>query len=351
MSLAALVLAGGSGTRFWPASRRSRPKQLLTLEGTRSLLQMTVDRLAPLVTPDRIWVATTEALAAAVGEQLPELGADRLLIEPASRNTAPAIGYALGRMPAEIREGAVAVLPADHRIADPEAFRATLAAAERLAACEDRILALGVVPRWPETGFGYLELDDGGPGPEGERRVARFREKPDRATAEAFVASDRHLWNAGMFVFRGSTLLDRLERLAPELGDGLREVSAASPERLAETYGALPSISIDYALMEKLDELWTLPLDCGWDDLGSWQALYEILAADGDGNRGRGAAFAVDAKDNLLFSDAGAVAVLGVEGLVVVRTGDAVLVVPRERAQEVRRLVDLLEASGRTDLL
>jgi len=351
MSLAALVLAGGSGTRFWPASRRARPKQLLTLEGERSLLQATIDRLAPLVAPERVWVATTEALAAAVREQLPELGADRLLIEPALRNTAPAIGYALSRMPAEVRGGAVAVLPADHRIADPEAFREALATAARIAAERDRILALGVVPRWPETGFGYLELDAAQPGADGEKRVARFREKPDRATAESFVASGRHLWNAGMFVFRGTTLLDRLERFAPELGEGVRAVAEAPPERVAELYGGLPSISIDYALMEKLDELWTLALDCGWDDLGSWQALFEILAADADGNRGRGATFAVDAKDNLLFSDGGAVAVLGVEGLVVVRTADAVLIVPRERAQEVRRLVDLLEASGRTDLL
>lgn len=350
MSLAVLVLAGGSGTRFWPASRRSRPKQLLALEGERSLLRSTVDRLAPLVPPERVWVATTPELAGAVGAELAELDAARLVVEPALRNTAPAIGYALGRMPEEVRSGPVAVLASDHRIGDEESFRATLATAAEIAESRDRILALGVVPRWPETGFGYLELDPGPPGPAGERSVVRFREKPDRTTAEAFLASGRHLWNASMFVFRGDTLLERLARFAPDLWTGL-EAIARDPEDSERIYSELPSISIDYALMEKLEDLLTLPLDCGWDDLGSWQALAEILPADPDGNRSKGATLAVDARENLLWAEQGAIAVLGVEGLVVVRTADAVLVIPRERAQEVRRLVERLRSDGRVDLL
>ena len=350
MSLAVLVLAGGSGTRFWPASRRARPKQLLALEGERSLLRATVERLAPLVAPERVWVATTPELADAIRAELPEIDAERLVVEPALRNTAPAIGYALGRMPEQVRRGPIAVLASDHRIGDVASFRETLAAAARIAESDDRILALGVVPRWPETGFGYLELAEGEPGPSGERAVARFREKPDRETAERFVASGRHLWNASMFVFRGETLLERLATLAPELWSGLDAISR--DPRAAETlYSALPSISIDYALMEKLDDLVTLPLDCGWDDLGSWQALAEILEADSEGNCAHGAAFAVDARDNLLWAEQGAIAALGVEGLVVVRTGDAVLVVPRSRAQEVRKLVERLRAEGRDDLL
>lgn len=346
----ALILAGGSGTRFWPASRRERPKQFLTLEGDRSLLETTVDRLAPLVPPGRIWISTTAALADEVARQLPEVAPERILVEPAGRNTAPAIGWSLLRMPEEARRGAVAVLPSDHRIADPAAFRATLGAAFEIALDQDRVLALGVVPRWAETGFGYLELGAPLAGPAGLWRVERFREKPARADAEEFVASGRHLWNAGMFVFRGTTLLAEFERWAPELSAGLDRLRA-EPARSEELYRALPAISIDYAVMERIEELATLPLDCGWDDLGSWQALFEVLAVDQDGNRSIGHTVAVDAEGNLLVSESGTVAVLGISGLAVVRTGDAVLVLPLERAQEVRRLVERLETAGRIDLL
>jgi len=350
VTLSALVLAGGSGTRFWPLSRRDRPKQLLSLEGERTLLRATVERLSPLVPPERVWISTTEALAEAVARDLPEISGERILREPAGRNTAPAIAWSLLLMGEEARAGAIAVLPADHRIGDEAAFRAVLGTASSVAEQERRILALGVVPRWAETGFGYLELANDVAGPGGLRRVTRFREKPDRATAESFVASGRHLWNAGMFVFRGDDFLLRLRELAPELGEGIDRLAAA-PERLSEIYPSLPSISIDYAVMERLEELWTIPLECGWDDLGSWQALFEVLAPDADGNRLRGDIVALEARDNLLFADRGTIAVFGIEDLVVVKTGDAVLVVPRDRSQEVRRIVERLAGASRRDLL
>ena len=350
MTRSALILAGGSGTRFWPASRRGRPKQLLALEGRRSLLAETVARLAPLVEPERIWISTTRELAPAIAAELPEVAAERIVVEPAGRNTAPAIGWSLAHMPAAARAGVVAVLPSDHRIGDPAAFRSVLGTAFEIAEREDEVVTLGVVTRYAETGFGYLELADGPAGPLGERRVVRFREKPDRAAAERYVASGRHLWNAGMFVFRGESFRAHLERLAPELASGLAAL-AREPGRAEELYPRLPSISVDVAVMEKLDDLVTLPLDCGWDDLGSWSALFEVLVADGEGNRARGDVVAVDARDNLLYADAGTIAVLGVADLVVVRTRDAVLVVPRARAQEVRRLVDRLAAAGRDELL
>lgn len=345
------MLAGGSGTRFWPASRRRRPKQLLPLEGERSLLQTTIDRLAPLVPVDRVWVSTTAALADEIARHLPALEASQILVEPAGRNTAPAIAWSLARLPAEIREtGAVAVLPSDHRVGDAAAFRATLRTATDEVARHDRLFALGVVPRYAETGYGYLELGEPLDGASGVRRVSRFIEKPDRATAQAFLAGGRHLWNAGMFVFRGARLLELLRLHAPDLSRDLDEV-ALQPARSAELYSRLPSISIDYALMEKLDDLVTLPLDCGWDDLGSWDALANVLPADERGNAAHGDAVVVDGTGNLTFAEQGTIAVLGLSGIVVVRSGDAVLVAPRSAAQEVRRIVDQLAAAGRDELL
>jgi len=354
--LQALILAGGSGTRFWPLSRTARPKQLLALDSERSLLQETVERLLPLIGPESVWVSTTRALAPEVRRQLPAVPPEQVVAEPVGRNTAPAIGWSVRAMPEAARQGVVAVLPADHRMADGHAFRQTLAAAAMAAETEDRVMTLGVVPRWAETGYGYLELGEPVGAVPGVRRVRRFVEKPDPERAAGFVASGGYLWNAGIFVFRGATLLAHLARLAPELARGLEAMArASSPEAADRLYAGLPALSIDYAVMEKLDGISTLPLDCGWSDLGSWEALYEVLAADAQGNAAHGGeTLALDARGNLLVSDPGApgvIAVLGVSDLVVVRTGDAVLVLPRARSQEVRRLVDELKGRERKALL
>ncbi len=346
----ALILAGGSGTRFWPLSRRLRPKQLLALEGERSLLQQTVDRLPPIIAPDAVWVCTTEALADDIRQQLPEVPANQILAEPEGRNTAPAIGWSIRSMPETNRDETVVVLPADHRFADAASFRDTLQLAAAAVEQGDRVMALGVLPRWAETGYGYLELGEQLDSQTGLRNVASFTEKPDAATAQEYYQGQTHLWNAGIFLFRGSTLLRHLARFESEIGRGL-ELIAQQPERTAEIYPTLPSISIDYAVMERLESIATLPLDCGWSDLGSWEALAEILIANNDGNRTQGDTLAIEATDNLLYSDEGTVAVLGVEGLVVVRTGDAVLVMPKNRSQEVRRIVTELRDRQRTDLL
>lgn len=348
----ALILAGGSGTRFWPLSRQSCPKQLLALEGERSLLRDTLERLRPLVGPESVWVCTTEALGERVRAELPEVPPGQILLEPQGRNTAPAIGWSVRSMPEAARQGVVAVLPADHRVGDPAAFRATLEQAGRIVEQEDRVMTLGVTPRWAETGYGYLELEPGAgrDGRDGVRRVRRFVEKPTPEKAARFVASGDYLWNAGIFVFRGATFLEVLARLQPGIARGLEEIAAA-PGRLRELYARLPADSVDYAVMEKLDAISTLPLDCGWSDLGSWEALDEVLPRDAQGNTGRGDTLAVDARNNLLLSDSGTLAVLGVEGLVVVRTGDAVLVMPKARSQEVRKIVTELAARQRGDLL
>lgn len=346
----ALILAGGSGTRFWPMSRGARPKQFLKLDGERSLLQATVDRLLPWMAPEDIWVCTTTRLRDGVLEQLPMLPPGQVLAEPEGRNTAPAIGWSIRCMSGTGPDEVVAVFPADHRIADDEAFRSAVEAAARVAARDDRVMTLGVVPRWAETGYGYLEVGEPLEGEVGLARVVRFTEKPDLETAEGFVSSGSYYWNPGIFVFRGSTMLRHLERFEPELAAGLAEIEK-DPERLEEIYPRLPSVSIDYGVMERLDDLATLPVECGWSDLGSWAALDEILFVDEDGNATLGDTVAVDARGNLLVGDEGTIAVCGVDDLVVVRTGDAVLVVPKARSQHVRQIVARLRSEGRDDLL
>lgn len=353
----ALILAGGSGTRFWPLSRRDRPKQLLALDGDRSLLQATMDRLDPLIAPRDVWVCTTERLADAVREQLPELPAEQVLAEPEGRNTAPAIGWSLQLMAQASDDDIVAVLPADHRFADAEAFRDALSAAADVTRRTHRVMTLGVEPRWAETGYGYLELGkplDGGVALE----LDQFREKPDAATAETYLKSGRHLWNAGIFVFRASTLLERLRRFEPDIASGLDQLAATSDaQQAAEIYAQLPSTSIDYAVMERLPAehgIAALRLEAGWSDLGSWQALADELppgdAATG-GNQTHGDVIAVESEDNLLWADEGTLAVAGVSGLVVVRTGDSVLVVPKKKSQDVKKIVEELKRRERTDRL
>lgn len=347
-----LILAGGSGTRFWPLSRQTRPKQLLALGDERSLLQRTVARLAPLVPPADVWVSTTAALAPAVRSQLPDVPPAQILTEPTGRNTAPAIGWSLLQMRPATDDGTVAVLPSDHHIRDEPAFRAALQGAALEVAASDRVMTLGVTPTRPETGYGYLEVAAKFTPDRPALRVARFTEKPDAATAGRFLDSGRYLWNAGMFLFRRGRMLQLLHALAPGLGAGLDALVDAPADAVAAAYAQLPSISIDHAVMERLDDLGTLPLDCGWSDLGAWDALAELLEADAPQRLVTGDAQTHDGSGNLVWNDApGHVALVGVDNLVVVRTADAVLVLPRERAQDVRSVVARLREQGRDELL
>jgi mannose-1-phosphate guanylyltransferase len=300
-----------------------------------------------------VWVCTARELGEQVRRELPEVPIDQILLEPVGRNTAPAIAWSLASMPASRRDDVVVSLHSDHWIEDEDSFRATLATAVGAAAARDTVIALGVRPRWAETGYGYLEIDGraaAGSTAGGLHRVLRFLEKPDPATAASFVADGRHLWNAGIFVVPGTTLHEHLRRLEPAIAGGV-EAAAAAPERLDAIYPTLEAMPIDTAVMERLEQLDTAVLDCGWSDLGSWEALAEILAAAPDGNQSRGRTVALDARDNLLWAEDGLVAVLGVEGLAVIQSGNAVLVVPKERSQEVRRIVEELRRRGSDDLL
>lgn len=342
----AVIMAGGAGTRFWPASRALRPKQLLPLTGGAALLAETVRRLAPLVTEDRVIVVTGEHLAEGTAKAVPGVPRAQILKEPAPRNTAPCIAWANAVVDKLDPDAVVAVLPSDHFIGDEPAFRTILERAIE-SARSGRVTTIGVVPTRAETGYGYIELGDEIDG--GARQVARFVEKPDRATAEKFLAGKRHLWNAGMFFFRVKDMTALVAKHLPELAAGVAKISA-SAGTLASVFPTLPSVSIDHGVMEKAEGLAVVPGDFGWNDVGSWQSAWELGTKDAHGNALEASSIAIDAKNNLVRSKK-VVAIVGVDDLVVVDTDDALLVMPRERAQDVRLVIEELKKKGQKDLL
>lgn len=350
----AVILAGGSGTRLWPLSREMFPKQFLPLVGARSLFQETVERVRPLVGNDVV-VVTTDDSRFLVADQLRDLGIDpagRILCEPVGRNTAPAIGLAaLCADPGEL----LLVLPSDHTIRDAEGFRASLRQAAPVAE-RGYLVTFGISPAYPETGFGYIRLGEALPGAPGFRQAAAFVEKPDRQTAEGYLASGNYLWNSGMFAFKAGAILDELAAHAPDVRAGLEalrpalESGAPVPHDL---YAALPSVSIDYAVMERSTRVVALPVDPGWSDLGSFSALFDVLDADPEGNVVQmatgGAWVCVGSRGNLVSSSRKVLALVGVEDTLVVDTPDALLVCSRDRAQDVREVVQRLKAAGREE--
>jgi mannose-1-phosphate guanylyltransferase len=345
-----VVMAGGSGTRFWPKSRAHHPKQFLSIGSERSLLRATIERVIG-VGAERIYVVTAAAHAQHATASLPELPRENILIEPEGRNTAPCIGWATRAILARDPGAQIAVLPADHYIADPDGFRAHLDAA--FAAATDRIVLFGIIPTHPETGYGYINRGDKLRDAAGRavHAVARFVEKPDRDTALRYLAEGTYLWNSGMFVFPAALMAAELERLLPALAEGLARL-AADPSKLAELYPSLPSISIDYGVMEKSDRIAVMPAAFGWSDVGSWDAAMEIGRPDEDGNVLEGDALIVGAKRSMVDAKAGRfVALVGVEDVIVVDTEDAVLVIKRGDAQRVKHVVDALKTKGRKELL
>ncbi|MBI2392659.1 MAG: mannose-1-phosphate guanylyltransferase [Deltaproteobacteria bacterium] len=350
-------MAGGSGTRFWPASRAHRPKQLLPLGGgTESLLAATVARIAPIVPTERTLVVTAAVLADATRRELPSLPAENLLAEPSPRNTAPCIGWATRTILARDPEAIIAVLPSDQHVDDPAGLRASMQSALEVA--KVRALAtIGIRPTRPDTGFGYIETGGFVPEVDGAHEVSRFVEKPDAARAREYLASGRFLWNSGMFFFRARAMDEAIRAHLPELARGLDAMIGDAAVR--EVFPALPSISIDYGVVERVGatpgQVGVVPGDFGWSDVGSWESAWELAAKDDAGNALPEGAIAVDARRNLVRLEGSArgkqVALVGVEDLVVVETDDALLVLPRGRAQDVRAVVEALKAKGRNDLL
>lgn len=356
LKLYPVILAGGSGTRFWPLSRKRRPKQLLALSGRKPLLVETLARVRGVAAPRDALIVCGALHEREIRRLLPALPRANLLVEPVPRNTAAAIGWAAVRLLARDKDATLAILPSDHHIADVPRFRTLLRAAATVAQ-DGTLVTLGVTPTAPDTGFGYLRMGEPMAGaPAGARRVAAFVEKPTLEVAQGYLKAGTYLWNAGIFIFRADAVLAEIRRQLPELALVLSKIEAVAGEPreaavIAKAFPAAPSISIDYGVMEKASRVAVIPADFGWSDLGSFDALPQVRPTDAKGNLLEGEAVAIDCRDCIVLAGKRPVAVIGAEGLVVVDAGDALLVVPRSRVQDVRKAVAELEKRRLHDVL
>jgi mannose-1-phosphate guanylyltransferase len=353
----AVVTAGGSGTRFWPLSRRKHPKQLLELFGSGTLLEQTVARIHSLIPPERTYIFTNELVWREVCRCLPQIPPAQIVAEPASRNTAPTLGVAAHEILHRDPEGLMVVLPADHVITKPAAFLRVLRAGCETACTEGRSVVIGLRPTRPDTGYGYVRVGarEGRIAGQEIFKVGKFTEKPPLAVARRYVASGRYLWNGGMFIWRASTLLRNFERVQRQMARQLARIAAAGGVRSSKTFRRLfpqlEKISIDYAIMERISDIHAVAADIGWDDVGSWAVIYDLSRKDGELNVRLGRSLCLDSRGNVIVAKRSFVVTVGVHDLVIVETDDALLVCTRERSQEVGRAVQALEKAGLHALL
>ena len=350
-----LILAGGRGTRFWPRSRKRSAKQVLDVAGEGSPIQATVKRLAPVIAPQRLWILTNEYLRGTIIRQLPEVPPNQVLAEPVQRNTAPAIGLAAHILRSLDPDAVMGVFPADHVVGKPAAYRAVVKAALKAAAA-GKLVVVGIRPRWAETGYGYIEFPRGTkPGAEA-LPVRRFHEKPELANAKRYLAAGHFYWNSGMFFWRADVLLDQLRRHLPKTASVLASLPRFGSRRFSaavkQAFPLCDNISIDYAVLEKAAQVNGIAAgDFGWSDVGSWNAVYEMLPRDAFGNVIDASSICLDSHNNFVDARGKVVALVGVRDLIVVDTPDALLVAAREDAQRVGDVVKALEKLGRHDLL
>jgi mannose-1-phosphate guanylyltransferase len=358
-----VILAGGRGTRFWPLSRRKRAKQMLALDGDRTMIQQTVERLLPLADAKRFWIVTNGDLRDGIAKQLPKLPKKQIVAEPMGRNTAPAIGLAAFILMREDPDAVIGLFPSDHVIAKEKDFQKVIKKAVEIAAAGENMVVMGIQPYRAETGYGYIEAGD--KGSNGALHARRFTEKPDEATAEKFVAAGNYYWNSGMFVWGARTLANALKEHLPKTAPLLEEIAAAYGTRKFETvfkklYPKCENISVDYAVLEprsakgeSASNLYCIPSDFGWNDLGSWAALYDHRSAkqkdDDNVIHGRDS-FVLNASGNYVHSPKKFIATVGVSNLVIVETEDALLITTREKSQDVGKVVKYLDEKKMVNL-
>ncbi len=357
--LHAVVMAGGSGTRFWPASRKMLPKQLLSLSSERSMLQATMDRLGNLVPAERQLVVTNRLLKDAVQNQLPNLPEQNIVGEPCKRDTAPCVGLAAAMIARIDPEGTMVVMPSDHVIADHESFQEAITAGSQLIDGDPtRIVTFGIRPSYPAESFGYIQRADQIESLDiAAYRVEQFREKPDRETAKSYVDAGTYYWNSGIFLWRASTILDALKKNVPEMHAHLSRIAAAMDtddfnDILEKEFTAIDGTSIDYAVMENYPNVVTIEAPFPWDDVGSWQALTRLHEPDAQGNTVVGSHLGIETGGTIIHAQPGhTIVTIDVEDLIIVQTDDATLVAPKHAEERVREVVKELEARNRSDLL
>ena len=354
----AAILAGGKGTRFWPASTAGRPKQFLDMTGEGSMLALTWERMRSFIPAERILVLTAADQADAVRRDLPGLPAENLFAEPVSRNTAPSLAAAAVMVRARGFDDPLLCCPSDHLIRDEEGFRAAVKIAAEAAAGSDVLVTFGIEPTGPETGYGYIETSGASPagGTQAPLKVERFHEKPDREAARRYLDSGDYFWNSGIFVWRPSVYIEAWDAFLPEGKEPLAGLETAAAEGnldllAREHYGSMPSISVDFGILEKAGNVVVVPVSFGWSDVGSWDALGDILPKDGAGNAGAGEMELIDSKDNIIYNPDGFTATIGVDDIIVAVSGGKVLVCRKGESQNVREILERLEKQDKREHL
>lgn len=343
--LSAVIIAGGRGERFWPRSRFHKPKQLQVITGSETMLQMTVKRMQPLIPLEQIYVVTDEKLEQEVKRQLPCLPERNVIAEPVGRNTAAAVGLSAVQIGRLDDDATLAVLPADHLIFDEKEFLACLSIGVKVAREKNSLVVFGIKPDRPETGYGYIKA--GGEISEKVYEVEAFVEKPDEKTAKKFLASGGYYWNSGMFVWKYSVIMAAIERHMPHLFAGLQKIRTASKkEVIREVYEKMEDISIDCGVMEKAQNRVMVMGDFRWDDIGSWLAMERIWQKDGEGNVSQGKFVGIETHNSIIIGDKALIATIGISNMIVVATDDAILICPKEKAQEVKKIIRKLADMG-----
>lgn len=355
MKVYGVIMAGGGGTRFWPLSRREEPKQLLNLSGKDLMINETIDRISSVADRENIFIVTNKTQVPKMREAVAgRIAPGHILSEPSARNTAACIGYAAMEILKKYGDGVMCIFPSDHFIRNQAEFTRILRAAVEEAKNTDQLITLGITPTFPSTGYGYIRFDKSETSL--AKKVTEFKEKPDEATAAAYVASGEYAWNSGMFIWKASVIMEKFRELLPEVYGCLENIGEAmntpgEKEVIAAVYPTIPSISIDYGIMEKSDDVKVISAEFGWNDVGSWDNLGVLYQEDDQGNVLAGKQLNIDTKNCISYGKKRLIATVGVENLIIVETEDAILVCDKARAQDVKKVVDELKERGMEEYL